>query len=172
MNGAHIHLLLNHFPIIGTIIGFLVLVAGFVLKSTIIKRVGLGILVFTSIIGIPAFLSGDKAEDVIEKLPGISENIIKQHEEIAEVFIWLIGLTGIFSLITLYMDLKEKSINTILYYVVLAITFVSIIVSKNVGTTGGEIRHPEIRNAETTKLANQPNKEENESKEDEEHEKK
>jgi uncharacterized membrane protein len=167
MNGAHIHMVLNHFPIIGTIIGFLVLVAGFFLKSSTIKRVGLGILIFTSIVGIPAFLSGDKAEEVIEHIPGISEKIIEQHEEIAEVFIWLVGLTGIFSLVTLYLDIKEKSLNTILYYVTIAVALVSIFISQKVGTTGGEIRHTEIRSSESQKISNEPNKEEDEKEEHE-----
>ncbi|MCX6148354.1 MAG: hypothetical protein NTW25_14055 [Candidatus Kapabacteria bacterium] len=169
MNGAHIHMVLNHFPIIGTIIGFLVLVAGFFLKSSTIKRVGLGILIFTSIVGIPAFLSGDKAEDVIENIAGVNKHLIHEHEEIAEKFIWFIVLIGISSLVTLYLDLKEKTINIKLYYVVLALTFVSILISKNVGTTGGEIRHSEIRSSESQKISNEPNKDE---KEKEEHENK
>ena len=39
MNGAHVHLLLNHFPIIVMIVGFLIMVGGFLFKSEILKNV-------------------------------------------------------------------------------------------------------------------------------------
>ena len=33
MNDAHLHLVVNHFPIIGTILGLGILIAGIVLKN-------------------------------------------------------------------------------------------------------------------------------------------
>ena len=45
MNDAHLHLIFNHLPIVIPIVGLLVLLAGFVLKSDVVKRVALGIFV-------------------------------------------------------------------------------------------------------------------------------
>jgi hypothetical protein len=37
MNDAHLHLVVNHFPIIGTILGLGTLVAGILLKNNSVK---------------------------------------------------------------------------------------------------------------------------------------
>jgi hypothetical protein len=38
MNDAHLHLVVNHFPIIGTILGLGTLVAGILLKNNSVKN--------------------------------------------------------------------------------------------------------------------------------------
>ena len=38
MDGAHAHLLFNHFPIIGSILSVLVLLAGFIIKKWYCKK--------------------------------------------------------------------------------------------------------------------------------------
>ena len=58
MNLAHLHLLLNHFPIIGTIVGvglFLVSLAG---KNDDLKRAGLIIFAVMALLSLPTFFSG------------------------------------------------------------------------------------------------------------------
>lgn len=43
MSDLHLHLVLNHFPVIGLIIGALVLLFGFLLRKVQIKETALGI---------------------------------------------------------------------------------------------------------------------------------
>jgi uncharacterized membrane protein len=38
MNDAHLHMVVNHFPIIGTIFGFGVLIVGLVLKNKTLQN--------------------------------------------------------------------------------------------------------------------------------------
>ena len=38
MNDAHLHMVVNHFPIIGIILGFGVLIAGMLLKNNSVKN--------------------------------------------------------------------------------------------------------------------------------------
>ena len=85
MNAAHIHLLLNHFPILGALFAAGVLLAGVLFNDRKINQVGLVSLVLFAILTIPAFLTGEGAEEVLEELPGISNASIKDHEEIAEL---------------------------------------------------------------------------------------
>ena len=145
MNEAHLHLLVNHIPIIGVVIGILVLSTGYILKNNTIKRTALGIFIFTSLFAIPAFFSGEGAEEVIEKLPGVSENYIEAHEEAAEVFIWIIASLGVLSLLTFLSDYFKSKISNWLYLLTALMAIVTIVFAKQVGTTGGEIRHIEIR---------------------------
>lgn len=58
MNDAHYHLIVNHLPIVGLLIGILVLIAGLVFNKTEVKLTALGILIFSAITSIAAFYTG------------------------------------------------------------------------------------------------------------------
>lgn len=145
MNGAHIHLVVNHLPIVAVIIGTLVLIAGYLFKNNSIKKTALGINIFSAITSIAAFLSGEPAEEVIENIKNGQEGLIHAHEEFAELFLILSIILGVISIITLILSIKEKPYAGYGFIVVLGLSLALIIIGKQVGTSGGEISHPEIR---------------------------
>ncbi len=145
MNEAHFHLVFNHLPIVGLLIGLLVLVTGFILKKTEVKVTALGIFVFSALTSIAAFYSGEGAEEIVERIPGISETLINQHEEAAELFFTIILILGAVSLITIFLEIKKIKIAKMGFILVILISLAAGFLAQNVGTTGGEIRHTEIR---------------------------
>jgi uncharacterized membrane protein len=145
MNGAHLHLIFNHLPIVFPIVALLVLIGGFLFKSAVIKRVALSIFVAGSIAALPAILTGDGAEEVVENYAGISESLIHEHEEIAETFAILSYALGVFALIGLWANWKKKSFSNYLAVTVLIFSLVVLFFAQQAGTSGGEIRHEEIR---------------------------
>ena len=145
MNGAHLHLAFNHLPIIFPVVGLIVLIGGFIFKSEIVKRVAFFIFIFGAILTIPAFGSGEGAEEVIEQLPGIDKKIIHAHEEKAELFAILSYLLGAISLFALWANWKKKTFANIAAITVFIFAIVVMYFAKVTGTTGGEIRHTEIR---------------------------
>jgi uncharacterized membrane protein len=146
MNEAHFHLVVNHLPIVGILIGLVVLLTGFVLKKSAVKVTALGIFVFSALASIAAFYSGEGAEEIVEKIPGISETLINQHEEAAELFFTIILILGGISLITIFLEIKKYAFAKIGFILVILGSLAAGVLAKNVGTTGGEIRHTEIRN--------------------------
>lgn len=149
MNQAHLHLLLNHLPILGTLFGILILAGGFFLKNNAVKRTALGLFVLSAVFAIPAYLTGEGAEDVAEKLPGVSEALMERHEEMANIFLWVVGGLGLFSLATFYADFKSKKVAPMLYTLTFVAAIGTMIFAQRVGATGGEIRHTEIRSVAT-----------------------
>jgi uncharacterized membrane protein len=145
MNQAHFHLMVNHLPIIFPIVGAIVLIGGFMLRSEIIKRVAYTIFIFGAIATFPAFLSGEGAEEVVENLQGVSESFIEPHEDIAKIFALLSYTLGAFSILALWSNWQQKSFKGIVSMVVLILSIVVLYFGKVTGTTGGEIRHTEIR---------------------------
>ena len=83
-NDAHLHLLLNHLPIIGSLISALLLACGLAAKSKDLTRAALALTVLFAVVTYPAAGSGHEAEEVIEHMTGISEDRIEAHEERAE----------------------------------------------------------------------------------------
>ncbi|MAD96815.1 MAG: hypothetical protein CMB99_05735 [Flavobacteriaceae bacterium] len=146
MNDAHFHLVVNHLPIVGTLIGFLVLSAGLIMKKPEVKNTALGIFIFCALTAIAAFLTGEGAEEIVENLPGISETLIHKHEEYAELFYTMMLILGGLSLITLFLQYKKLSFYKYGFVLILLWSMLSIGVAKYVGTSGGEITHIEIRN--------------------------
>ena len=145
MNDAQFHLVFNHFPIIVPIVGMLILIVGFFVDSEVVKRTAFGVFIFGAIMTFPAMFTGEGAEEVAEKLPGITHDIIHEHEEKAEVFAILSYILGLLSIGALWASLKQKSFANILSIVVLLLGLVGFYLGRQVGTSGGEIRHTEIR---------------------------
>ncbi|HAT80542.1 MAG TPA: hypothetical protein DCS17_03820, partial [Flavobacterium sp.] len=94
MNDAHFHLVVNHLPIIFPLVGVIILVTGLFSKSEAVKRTAFMIFIFGGIAAIVAMSSGEGAEEVVENISGVSENLIKNHEETAETFALLSYVLG------------------------------------------------------------------------------
>lgn len=141
MNPAHWHLLLNHAPVIGIIIGVLLLSWGIIRNSDDLKKASLGVLVGAALLAIPVFLTGEPAEEIAEHLPGVSHAIIERHEDIAKIALVLMSLTGVVALVGLFLRQRAQ------WLIPMALVF-GLIAAGAIGYTanlGGQIRHTEIR---------------------------
>jgi len=152
MNDAHLHLIVNHFPIVGTGIGLLVLIAGYLIKNEQVKATSLGIFIFSALAAIAANYSGDGAEEIVEKIPGITKSIIHDHEEYAEQFFTLSLILGGASLITLFLQIKKLGLALYGYILVIILAISSFVSASYVGISGGEIRHTEIRESSNPEI--------------------
>ena len=145
MNDAHLHLLVNHFPIVGLFIGFLILLFGIIKSNATLKSTAYIIFIFCMIMGKISMMTGDKAEQFTEKYTEIYHRHIHTHEEAAELFmkpLYILGLVSIFGLVALSKKRENEKFFSICAILISAIC---LFLSKNVGTSGGEIRHTEIR---------------------------
>ena len=161
MNGAHWHLVVNHLPIIFPIVGVIVMVTGFISKSEAVKRTAFMIFILGALAAFAAMATGEGAEEVVENISGVTENYIESHEETAETFALLSYVLGVFSLLGLWASFKKKSFSKIIALVTLVFAILVLFFAKQTGTTGGEIRHTEIRNNNSLPAA-----EDNESEDD------
>ena len=145
MNDAHYHLVINHFPIIGTIFGLGILIAGLVLKKSLLQNTAYVLFIVSALTGFLSMYTGEGAEEMVENFPTVSENIIHEHEELAEKFAAVLYVLGAVSLLTLFLQLKRYSFSKIATYCTLGLALLAVVLGKEVGTSGGEIRHTEIR---------------------------
>jgi hypothetical protein len=143
MNAAHWHLILNHIPVLGTFFAAGLLVAGIFGHSRQIKRSGLVFLLVATVSVIPTVITGEGAEEIMEGR-GISDEIIHNHEEEAEVAQWLMLMLGVVTLGALLADHKRLSFTNVLIFICLLGAVAIGIVMINVATSGGMISHPEI----------------------------
>ena len=149
MNDAHWHLVVNHLPIIFPLVGIIILITGFISKSEAVKRTAFMLFIFGALASIVAMTTGEGAEDIAEKISGVTKKFIHEHEEIAETFSILTYILGAISIIGLWASFQKKTFSNILSIIILVFAFVVLFFGKETGTTGGEIRHTEIRSTET-----------------------
>lgn len=94
--------------------------------------------------GIIAFQSGHGAEETVERIAGISESAIEEHEELAEVTVVLLYATGILSLVCLYALSKDKNFAKPVLFGVVATTVITFYFVARTTSLGGKIRHTEV----------------------------
>ena len=145
MNDAHLHMVVNHFPIIGTIFGLGILVTGMILKNNSVKNTAYILFAVAAIFAAFSMGTGEGAEELVEDMPNIGHQIIHEHEEIAEKFAVILYVTGFFGLVSLFTSYKKYRFATLFSFITLALAIVAGVLTKSVGTSGGEIRHTEIR---------------------------
>jgi uncharacterized membrane protein len=145
MNDAHLHMVVNHFPIIGTILAIGILTAGLLNKNQSIINTAYVLFIIGAIFGILSMNTGEGAEEMVENMPGIGWEIIHDHEELAEKMALLLNVLGLLSIIALYLNYKKNTKEKLVSLFILAIGIASLFVVQKVGTSGGEIRHTEIR---------------------------
>lgn len=144
MNQAHVHLLVNHFPIIIPIIAFIVVLAGFAFKSELVKRIAYGLFVLGALFTLAAMQSGEGAEEIVEEMVGVSHDVIHEHEESAETFAIFSYILGLLSALAFWSSWKKKAWSNYIGYLAIITAAVVISQAHSAGKSGGDIRHPEI----------------------------
>jgi len=152
MNPAQLHLVFTHFPIIG--LGFAIIfnIIAIVRKSEELQKLSLWFYLLIGIFALPAYLTGDDAGKLLETYPGITKDIIEHHENVALFFFIGLMLTSALSATALYITKTRakllKRFNTYLLIAALLVGILAIIT----GSSGGAIRHTEVRQGEYKKL--------------------
>ena len=144
MDSSQIHLALTHVPVILSIVGLVVLVVGWLKRNDTLARTAFYLLLFAGLFGVPVYLTGEGAEEIVEHLPGVSEGVIEKHEEMASVAFGLVIAAAILSIagLLLYNNTKlRRLIVPLVLLLALATTGVMAVTAH----LGGQVRHTEIR---------------------------
>jgi hypothetical protein len=150
MNGAQLHLLINHLPVLLPVIGATLIGFGILLASTEHKRIGAWLLVVSALSVIPVYLTGDPAEHIVKNYPEISRLLIHDHENSALLSLIALEITGVASLLLLYDSYYKTrfSLKIRTWIALLLLSLISFVFIARTAHLGGLIRHEEIRNGD------------------------
>ena len=143
MSQVHLHLLITHLPIFGSVLGALVLGYGIWSKSMHTQVAAYFLFVIAAIGAGIAYLTGEGAEEAVENIQGISESIIGQHEDFGMYALVSLIILGLASLMAIYVTLKKSSFAQTVSIIILVISLVSFVLVARTGYLGGQIRHTE-----------------------------
>ena len=145
MNAAHVHLAVNHLPVVGMVAALLVLALAALRKSEELKRLALIFLVAVGVTCGPTYFSGQEAEEVVEHLPGVEHDRIEEHEDAGRWAAITGGLQGLLAALLLWVFRAPRSLPSWTLAAGLISSLLVALVMARTATLGGEIRHPEIR---------------------------
>ena len=145
MNLAHIHIVLNHIPSLGSIAGLLLLAAAVYTKNDALKKFSLIVLVFIAMAVLPTYITGAEAQRAVRGRPAVSRAMIQVHQNAAMVTMVLMTITGTFAWFGLWEFRRFARAGSLVTMGTLLSTALTVGAILYTGSLGGKISHPEIR---------------------------
>ena len=158
MNPAHLHLILNHLPVLGAPFVALLLGWGLLRRQRDLVRTGLGAAVLVAALAYPVFLTGEPAEHLVEDSSWFNESLVHEHEERAEIGLIAILLTGTVAGLGLWQSRGGREVNRLFSGATLAGLALSAGLFGWTALAGGEIRHDEVRAGAATVTSSESNR--------------
>jgi len=150
MNQTHIHLLITHLPIFGSILGGIVLAQALWTNNNQTKIAAYIVFIISSLGASVAYLTGEGAEESVENLQGGIEANIHQHEEFALFALVSLIVLGVFSILGLFLAVRNSSATRKVAFFILFVSLVSFGLVARTGYLGGQIRHTELNTASSS----------------------
>lgn len=145
MNWAHLHLALNHVPVVGLPIVLLLLAWAILRRSAELLKAAFGLIILLALVTVIVQVTGEPAEELVEGLPGVVESMVETHEEsallgtIGMVVVGVIALLGLWRLGT--GKILPQWYSPVVLIAGLTVTGLMVWIAN----LGGQIRHSEIR---------------------------
>jgi hypothetical protein len=144
MDGTHLHLLVNHLPILGAFGATVLLLVSLVYGRAVLERTALALLVVVAIAAGAAKFSGEPAEDAVRGLPGVTHDAVEEHAELGDNAFIAAAVLGVLSLGAL-IRWRQTPLPRAAAYGALGGALLLSGTMAYVGLEGGRIRHTEVR---------------------------
>jgi hypothetical protein len=171
MNLAHLHLLFNHFPTVGMIIGVGLFVLALLGKSEDLKRASLVVFLGIALVTLPTFMTGSaagimpagteaakqaicivvpKPDNAPCKDPAVSRPLIEAHRDLAMLGLLFMEFLGAVAWLGLWEYRRHKRVSNANVIAVLVLSVITLAVMAGAANMAGGIRHPEVLSPEET----------------------
>lgn len=144
MNYPHLHLLVNHLPVVGALLALGFLLWALVSHQRMLVRAALTMALVAGLASWPASFTGEEAHEQVEDMPGFDHDLVHEHEEAAEWAMYImLGMAAV-ALAGLWASRKGRDVPAWAGWGTLALLVVSTATVSRAAWLGGAIRHPEI----------------------------
>ena len=124
MEASQFHLLINHYPMIVSFIGAILLLIGVWRKNDRVNRISLWLFFAEALLSVAVFWSGEVAGRNSGMLADPAGNLLRQHQEAARLTFLLIGSTGLTSVFGLIMLYRRSYLARLIVPLVLVLSIV------------------------------------------------
>jgi hypothetical protein len=145
VNIAHLHLVLNHVPTVGSVVVLGVLLMAFARRNEHVMHAGLEMLFAIAVLTLPVYASGLAAQQEFRQSPEFAADAIRMHHDAALISFTVTEFAGFLAWVALWQTRRRGRAARGVVPAVIVLLFVALVLSGRAATLGGEIRHPEIR---------------------------
>lgn len=145
MNYPHLHLIINHVPVLGSVFALLLVAWSMVRGSREVRRLALWVALIAGLSVYPAYFTGEEAHEQVEDFPGFDQNSGEEHEEAAEFALVVLLVTAGAAAVALLLGRGGRTEPGWARGAVLLGLVLSTATLARTAWIGGEIRHEEIR---------------------------
>lgn len=144
IDAAHVHLMLNHLPVIGAPLLLLLLTIGLLRGSRELVTISLSLVVGLAAATGLVYLTGEPAEELVEHASWFRDALAETHEEHATVSLVAVLITGVLAAVAVALRHRPR-VSAWLPRVVWGGLALSTALLGWTGWSGGQIRHEEVR---------------------------
>ena len=144
MNLAHLHLLLNHVPTVGSVAALGLLLLALVRRNEALKHAGLEVLFVIAVLTLPVYTTGVAAQRELRDRPEVSDTAMRAHQDAALAGFTVIEFAGFVAWLALWQSRRRGRPAHGLVAAAMLLSILALAVMARAATLGGEIRHPEI----------------------------
>jgi len=146
----YLHVVLNHLPIYGTILGSLGLAISLILRSRAAQITALIITLLAGASAYPVLVTGQRAYKAIRGMADDSgAEALDEHMDRAEKTIGAFYVLTVLALAGLLVPIKWPKTSFPLAALTLAVALICSGLAVYIAQAGGQVRHPEFRPSET-----------------------
>ncbi|MCK6543554.1 hypothetical protein L6Q79_12825 [bacterium] len=145
MNPAHMHLLLNHIPVLALAAATILLIAARWRSQIEWTRLSMYFFVIAGAVSVPVFMTGEPAEKIIENIGGISMMHLESHEDSAVASLIGACILGVLAVIGLFF-IERVHAHRLIWATFLIVALTANGLMAWTASLGGKIHHTEIHN--------------------------
>lgn len=146
LTSEHVHVLLNHLPLVGLMVAVLVLVAALVLRNRLAVVLGLALVGLTSGTAWPVIESGQSSYVRVRELADEEGKAhLRHHMVLAERWDKLYYATAVVAALGLLAAWKWPRGFHALALAAAVLAVASLVAGAVIANAGGKVRHPEFR---------------------------
>jgi hypothetical protein len=142
----YVHVLINHFPLIGLLVAMVALVVGLVIRNRPAVRIGLVLVGLLALSAWPVYHYGEEGYDrVLSMADEAGAKYLAYHQQLAERWIFLYLITA--GVAGLGVALGWKWPNSLPWFAAAALVLAAASLSAGIviAKAGGAVRHREFR---------------------------
>ncbi len=145
MNYPHLHLMVNHLPVIGAFVALGLVLWALLKGSRELMRLALGVTLLAGLSSYVAFFTGDEAHEQLEDMKGYDHDRTHEHEEAAEAAMIVMLVTGGLGGVGLFVSRGDRKVPGWASGLVTVGLLASSAAVVRAALLGGAISHVEVR---------------------------
>lgn len=145
LSQAHLHMMLNHIPVVGAGMVLLIMIAGLLKNSRDLTSTAMLLGALVAISAPIVKETGEGAEKQVKELAWFHQTLLEEHESRADKATVVLVLTGVIGAAGAFLTRGGRPERRVISYAFTAFLLVATGLMGWTALAGGQIRHDEIR---------------------------